>query len=212
MATPKEVVRACYDAVAERWAKDRGERVRDPIERAWLDRFTATLARGAHVLDLGCGNGAPILTELLAGGFRVTGVDFSTEQLRLARARCPTATFIEADLTEVALAPESFDGAIALDSIWNVPREEHADVFARLHDWLAPGGHALITLGAPEEGEQADSTLLGVPTFYSGWPLRVTIDLLRDARMTIVEHELGRRGLLMLLRREANDQLRLKIR
>jgi hypothetical protein len=71
-----------------------------------------------------------------------------------------------------------------------------------MREWLAPGGHALITLGAAEEGEQADDTLLGVPTFYSAWPLRVTLELLREARLTVVDHELGRRGLLMLLRRE----------
>ncbi len=201
MPTPKQIVRACYDAVAETWAKERGDRVRDPIEREWIDRFTATLAPGARVLDLGCGNGAPIMSELLAQGFRVTGVDFSSQQLRLARARCPGALLIEADLTEVALAPESFDGVIAFDSIWNVPREEHAAVFARLHDWLRPGAHALLTLGAPEEGDQPDNTLLGVPTFYSGWPLRTTRELLSAAHLTVVDHDLTRRGLLMFLRR-----------
>lgn len=199
--TPKQIVRACYDAIAELWARERGERVHDPIERTWVDRFIATFVRGARVLDLGCGNGAPIMTELIAQGLVVTGVDFSAEQLRRARARCPGARLIEADLTEVAFAPESFDGVIALDSIWHVPREEHADVFVQIHDWLAPGGHALITLGAPEHGEEADNTFLGVPTFYSGWPLRTTVELLRAARIRIVEHELSRRGLMMLLRR-----------
>jgi cyclopropane fatty-acyl-phospholipid synthase-like methyltransferase len=202
MPTPKQIVRACYDAVAEKWAKERGAEMRDPIERTWLDRFLATLESGAHVLDLGCGNGAPIMSELIARGLRVTGVDFSTEQLRLARERCAEALFIEADLTEVKLAPESFAGVIAFDSIWNVPREEHAAVFARMHDWLVPGGHALITLGAPEDGEHSDSTFLGVPTFYGGWPLRVTIELLHAAQLTIVDHELSRRGLIIFLRRD----------
>lgn len=69
--------------------------------------------RIATIADLGCGTGT--LTQLLAReGHQVTGIDFSPEMLRIARAKVarmvPGPTFVEADVQDPPLPPGSLDG------------------------------------------------------------------------------------------------------
>jgi 2-polyprenyl-3-methyl-5-hydroxy-6-metoxy-1,4-benzoquinol methylase len=49
------------------------------------------------VLDLGCGAGVPVAREMIARGFKVTGVDISAQQIEQARRNVPEAQFIEGD-------------------------------------------------------------------------------------------------------------------
>ncbi|HEX4459302.1 MAG TPA: class I SAM-dependent methyltransferase, partial [Polyangia bacterium] len=162
-------------------------------ERTWLARFYDALPAGARVLDLGCGNGAPILAELVARGCVATGVDFSAAQLARARTLCPHATLVETDMTEAHFERESFDGIVAYDSVWNLPRHEQPPLFARMRDWLAVGAPLLLTLGA-DDAPAADSRglpaeLLGKPTFYDAWPIDMSLDHLRAGGFTIVDYD-----------------------
>jgi len=144
------------------------------------------------VLDLGCGNGEPLLIELIAQGFRVTGVDFSPAQVTRARQCCPDATVIERDMGDVDFDLASFDGVISYDAIWHLPRQEHASIFARMRRWLTDGAPALLTLGADagvnENTSGLFTELLGAPTFYDAWPIDVSLELLRTAGFTVVDH------------------------
>lgn len=62
-----------------------GERGRNLIERAWLERFAALLPPGGRVLDLGCGSGDPIARWLIGHGFALTGVDMSSALIAICR-------------------------------------------------------------------------------------------------------------------------------
>lgn len=184
----KQIVRDAYDAVAEKYA---GARQVGPREQRWIERFNNLLPAGARIIDLGCGNGEPHLAAMLARGFLVTGVDFSGEQLARARVRCPTATIVQADLCEVDLPSSAFDAVLAYDSIFHVPREQHATLFMRVAHWLVEGGVALLTFGYVPEN--ADGELytehLGAPTFYSASPVGVSLKYLRDAGLFLLDHD-----------------------
>jgi len=71
------------------------------------------------------------------------------------------APLVEADLAEVAFAPGSFDGVISFDAIWNVPREEHGQVFARMREWLAPGGDVLWTIDDFADADNDGNAVFG---------------------------------------------------
>jgi SAM-dependent methyltransferase len=114
--------------------------------RAWLAPILDGLPRHAEVLDLGCGNGIPA-ARILAGRFRVTGVDLSDTQVRRARRLVPGARFVRADMCEVEFAPGAFAAIVSLYSMIHVPRKEQRPLFGKMATWLAPGGWFLGILG-----------------------------------------------------------------
>jgi SAM-dependent methyltransferase len=193
MSDPRiELVGAGYDAMADTW-EEWSSRVTDDPRLDWLERLVARLPEGAEVVELGCGNGT-IETRELASRYRLTGVDLSTEQLRRARARVPEATFVRADLTTVEFDRSSLDAVCAFYVLNHVPRDLLPGLFARVHDWLRPGGLFLATLGARDlEGWHGE--WLGVPMYFSGHDpgrnreLLGAFELLDDEVVTIVEPE-----------------------
>lgn len=96
------------------------QRVADKYDDAWsgLTRsfIPALLAavnirNGVRVLDLACGPGYVAAAAKAAGGEPI-GVDFSSEMLRLARARNPDIEFRVGDAQELDFVDASFDVAI----------------------------------------------------------------------------------------------------
>jgi SAM-dependent methyltransferase len=108
----------------------------------------ALLARQAlapqRVLDLGCGNGR-LLAALAARGAQVTGVDAYADSLARAHTRAPTATLLQADLTDVPVPDGAFDLVAALDVLEHVEPEPF---FAEVRRLLAPGGRLLLSVPA----------------------------------------------------------------
>jgi SAM-dependent methyltransferase len=159
----KAIVAEGYDALGEgylAWASG----VLDPRERM-LEAFSAPLASGGRVLDLGCGAGLPS-TKALAARFNVTGVDISTVQIEAARRHVPEASFVHADLTQIDFPPGTFDGVTAFYAISHVPRDEHGDLFHCIARWLVPGGLFLATLGSADSPDWIGEWL-GRPMFFS---------------------------------------------
>ncbi len=162
----KATVATGYDRIAGRyleWSRGIHDDPRDSI----VAHFSRGLPKDARVLELGCGAGIPS-TQRLARRFRVVGVDFSSVQIDLARQRVPAAEFIEADFSDLAFPDASFDGVIALYAISHVPREEHRELFARIHRWLAPGGLFAATLGASDSPDWTGQWL-GTEMFFSSY-------------------------------------------
>jgi trans-aconitate 2-methyltransferase len=103
-----------------------------------LDRLE--LRGDETVLDAGCGTGGvtEMLVERLPRG-RVIGVDGSRAMLEEASKRLgPGVELIHCDLLELEL-PEPVD-AIFSSAVFHWIKD-HARLFARLHEALAPGGH-----------------------------------------------------------------------
>ena len=187
----KALVRDAYDAIALAWGEKRREGPTSKRERKWVARFVDSLPIGARVLDLGCGVGVPILAELVTRGCRAVGVDFSRSSLGQARELCPGAVLVRADLAEVDFAPAVFDAAIAFDSIWHVPRQEHRHVLGHLRTWLRERAPVLLTLAAaPQTERELFTDLLGVPIYYDAQTEAQSLDLLRDSGFKVVDHHL----------------------
>jgi cyclopropane fatty-acyl-phospholipid synthase-like methyltransferase len=179
-------VQAGYDELAPRFG-EWGERIEGDPWQGFLDDLAGRLHDGASVLDLGCGNGEK--TARLARRFDVVGVDISEEQLRLARAAVPDATFIQADLAELEVPAESLDAVTAFYSIVHVPRDRHPNLFARIRLWLKPGGLFLASLshvGGPDRTYE----WLGVEMFFSGFDAQTNSRLVREAGFELLTDEL----------------------
>jgi SAM-dependent methyltransferase len=182
---PKRIVRHGYDTVAIRyweWHRDL-----DSTTRWFLDEAVARIPGGSRVVDLGCGAGSPIASEL-AVSRRVTGVDLSPVQLGLARRNVPTGTFVMADIVSVAFRPMSFDAAVAFYAFVHVPRTEQRGALRHVFEWLRPGGLLMLNMGTGGSLDSFEEDWLGVPMFFASLPPRTSLAMIQEVGFRI---ELG---------------------
>jgi cyclopropane fatty-acyl-phospholipid synthase-like methyltransferase len=191
---------APYDLIADEWVRERTALCFR--EKPYVDRLLALTVPGAHILDVGCGVGTPIARYLLDQGYRVTGVEVSPAMLRLARVNCPEAELVAGDMVAVELAG-SYDGIVAWDSIFHVPKAQHGQLFHALCRWLTPNAPLLLSLGG-SEGEFL-APMFGIDFFYSAHAPEVSLALLQEAGFEILLSEVddpSARGHLAVLCRK----------
>jgi cyclopropane fatty-acyl-phospholipid synthase-like methyltransferase len=136
-----EEVIALYERNAHHFDADR---TRNPIiEKAWLDRFTSLLQRGATVLDIGCGHGEPIARYLIEQGFDVSGIDASPTLISLCRNRFPDRRWLAADMRSLELRG-TFQGLIAWDSFFHLSQDNQRRIFPIFRRHAAPGAALLF--------------------------------------------------------------------
>ena len=180
----RRTVEAGYDRMAEQYLATKDPE--DPLALAALEDLISVVPPGAAVLDLGCGAGVPVTRWLAGRRFAVTGVDVSARQLELARNSVPDGTFIKADMTELAFAPETFDAVVAFHSIIHVPRTEHPALLASIHRWLKPGGVFLATMTVTDyEGREENWEGWGAPMVWSHHDRDANVAMLRQASFQI---------------------------
>lgn len=102
---------------------------------SWLEQ----LPPGGRVLDTGCGHGDPVIAKLLAGGFQVTGADFSPEMLKKAREQFPQASFVQQAATQLDF-DFALDGACSFSSLVYLDPIDFYNAVYRLYQAIKPGG------------------------------------------------------------------------
>lgn len=137
-----------YNKIGSWFAENRAA---DLVEKAYLNDILEHLPAGAKVLDLGCGDGKPILEYFIKHGINVLGVDASTQMIELAKANFPTTGFLLKDMRELDLE-EEFDAIIAWHSFFHLPAGDQPKMFAIFKRHLKPDGILLFTSGT-ERGE-----------------------------------------------------------
>ena len=99
----------------------------------------------------------------------------------------PAAYSLCADILSVDFPHASFDAVVAFYSVFHVPREQHADLFRRVHGWLKPRGHLLCTLSDhPEKGYTEDG-FFGVTMYWSNYGIDEYRDLLTGIGFSLLE-------------------------
>jgi len=187
--TDKEsVVREGYDRMAEEYHASRTKF----DHRKELKEFVTLLPKNARVLDVGCGAGVPVAKFLVESGFRVVGIDFSGNMLKLARKNVPKAVFIEKDMDKLDFAVSSFDGLTAFYSIIHVPKEKHSSLFQSFHRILKPEGIMLVCMG-PDEWE-ATGEYLGTTMFWSQYRPEKSLQLVKNAGFQTISDQILVRG------------------
>lgn len=178
-----------YDRVADRYAHLVRSGLEDlPLEAVLVDHFARRVvdAGGGPVLDIGCGPGC--LTQLLASrGLTVSGIDVSTEMLRLARTYNPELGFIGASLTQVPLADGVAAGVFCWYVLHHVPDDDLSVAARELARVTAPGGHLML-------GDHVGDSSYIKTEGYGGFPMRVLFarrtaetyaELLREAGLVV---------------------------
>jgi SAM-dependent methyltransferase len=114
------------------------------------------VAPGAHVLDVPCGFGR-FAGPLHQRGFRVTGIDFSPDQIALAGARNPGPEYVVGDMAQPPPGP--YDALINTFTSfgYGATPDDDARVLRAWHEVLAPGGVLVMETADLERAR----TLLG---------------------------------------------------
>ena len=137
----------------------------------------AMVARGARILDAGCGAGR-IGGLLAAAGHEVTGVDLDPELIAAAEQDYPGPTWRVGDLAELEL-PERFDVIVCAGNVMTfVAPDTRGEILRRLRAHLGERGRVVIGFGAdrgyPFDDFLADATAAGLApdVLLSTWDLR----------------------------------------
>jgi O-methyltransferase StaMB len=160
------------------------------------------LGKGDRVLDVGCGVGQPAMRIAERTGAHVTGVSISQGQIDRATALAAKAglsgqvEFTHGDAMKLPFPDNSFDAAIAIESIFHMPDREQ--VLGEIQRVLRPGGRLTLT------------------DFFERGPIppakQAAMDrLIRDFIMTMVDAEdypamLRRVGLRFVELRDISEQ------
>lgn len=162
MTASPDTTRDVYEAAAAAYDAQRSKAL---FEARWLARFAACLPTQGRVLDLGCGTGDPIAHWFRSEGFAVTGMDFATAMLEIARTRWPDGDWRDGDMRKLDLGDERFDGIIAWNSFFHLTQKEQRECIPRMARHLNGGGSLLLTVG-PGDGE-ASGTVNGRPVYHA---------------------------------------------
>ncbi|MEI5527688.1 methyltransferase domain-containing protein [Streptomyces brasiliscabiei] len=131
------------------WDDDRDVPIAEATDRLTdlvADRLA--LGRDQHLLDVGCGIGAPALQIAAAHAVRVTGVTVSAQQVAEAAERAANSgvrdrlDFRFADAVDLPFADGSFDGAWAIESLLHITDQTAA--LAEIHRVVRPGGRLVV--------------------------------------------------------------------
>lgn len=118
-------------------------------------------------------------------GLRVTGVDASSEILKIAKANFPSTEFILQDMRKLALN-NKFDAIIAWHSFFHLPASDQPAMFKIFAEHLNPNGILLFTSG-PEHGE-AWGMNGGENLFHASLDPTEYKDLLKEHNFKILKH------------------------
>lgn len=169
MKDMKDTVRSGYDlgSYEEEFRKNQ-ELSR--FEEELLEKFVYLVKPGGHLLDLGCGTGIPFGRYLSGKGFSLTGIDFSRKHLEKAAVNMPGAELLHVDMSEYSYPEGIYDGALAMYSIFHLPRTEHESIIRGIGRTLVQGGILLATLGTEGYEYSEEENWAGSPLMaWSSW-------------------------------------------
>ncbi len=140
-------IKKYYDNVFATYGKD----AKFMVEKNWnnnlryfLEYFYSHIKRDNSktiLLDVGCGTGL-VSKELLKHGFRVSGVDFSSEVVKFAREENPGVDFTQSSIYELPFLDGTFDIVVCLGVFQTV---EHSDrAIAEMGRVLKKGGILIV--------------------------------------------------------------------
>lgn len=133
-----------------------------PAHLAALEWLGERLPPAARTLDVGSGTGRPTAAVLTAAGHSVLGVDLSPVMVELAARQVPEAEFRHADIRELPLDDDHFDGVCVFFSLLQMNRAEQSSLMWRLARALKPGGH-LVLATVPADVEDVEVVFMGRP-------------------------------------------------
>ncbi len=170
-----------YNKIVEQW-----QEVRDTAEiNTPILEFAKKLPHHSQVLDIGCGTGKPIAAFLASKEFYVTGIDVAEKMIEKAlEFHLDNSEFINIDFQHFE-TPKKFDGIIAWDSLFHLPKEAQLDVYDKIADLLKPNGYFMFTHGTIDS--EHTNPMFGENFYYSSLEKNKVLQLIHKAGMELIK-------------------------
>ena len=168
-----------YDEQAAKYASLTESEARDEQ----LLEFIASIPKGGHVLDLGCGPGHCAAT-MANHGLRVTAIDASAEMVAMA-AKHAGVTALQGTFDELQ-DTKKYAGVWANFSLLHAPRKDMPRLLNSIAKALIPAGKFHIGL---KLGDNESRDALG--RFYTYYTVDELTGLLTDVGFAITKSTLG---------------------
>jgi cyclopropane fatty-acyl-phospholipid synthase-like methyltransferase len=138
----KENTRIAHDNIA----KDYYNSYKDDVtDLEFFDKFL-DLMHGKTILDLGCGMGH-YSKYMHNHNFTVTGIDFSTSMLEIAKSTNIGIEFINHDICDLSvLNNRKFDGIVIAYVLQHLSKKEVLDLFNSINSHIVDDGYLLLFL------------------------------------------------------------------
>ncbi|WP_431085694.1 class I SAM-dependent methyltransferase [Paenibacillus sp. 8b26] len=198
----KEAIRR-WDMHAENFTAkytEEGDRSREVLLNPALQACMGPL-EGKKVLDAGCGEGY-LSRKMARAGALVEAVDYSTEMLRLAKERTPSAlgiTYHHGNLEKLEMfGDQSFDLIVSNMVIQDLAQYEQA--IAEIRRLLVPGGRFIFSIlhpcfQTPQSGWVKDETgkklYWKVDQYFNEGPLEQAIPYDQEEKFLYFHRTLG---------------------
>ena len=148
----------------------------------------------AKCLDIGCGTGRPVCSDLANAGHDVLGIDLSGAMIDAAKANVPKARFEKMDIADFQSAPGSFDAiTVYFSMIAGVTPDQIRGYIQNIYSWLKPGG-IFVFATVPIAANEMEIKWMGRPVVVSSldageavdWISKVGFEVVRDAVTTFM--------------------------
>lgn len=123
------------------------------LQPLW-EKLSKRLEKGNYILDLGSGSGRD-LRHFAERGFRVVGIDYSANLVRLARAFA-NQPVVWGDFSSLPFEDDCFDAVWAIGSLLHTPRDSIPSIFCEVHRVLQDDSYFLTSV-KKGHGETVDS-------------------------------------------------------
>ena len=156
-----------------------------PAHLSALEWLIERLPPAARTLDVGSGTGRPTAAALTGAGHSVLGVDVSPVMVEVAARQVPQAEFRCADVRDLPLEADSFDGVCVFFSLLQMTRAEQSALTRRLTLALRPGGH-LVLATVPADVEDVEFVFMGQPVRATSFAEEDFIGMVEGAGLTVL--------------------------
>ncbi len=200
-------LKSTYNKIAEDWFKDHHK------DTWWIegtDKFCSLLPDQGTILDVGCGAG--VNSKYFAQKcFKVTGVDFSENFIKIAKRESPEIEFEVMDIYDLDKNNRTFDGVYAKASLLHIPKKDITDVIDKLKNKLNPGGFLYIAVKAIRESSPDEEIKMEndygyeYERFFSYYRMDELEKYLKDLNLEIVyknEKRVGKTDWLQVIGRK----------
>ena len=124
-------------------AKSLFKREKKQFEREILSQLRP-VSKDARIFDLGCGSGSLIAALKEAGYHRVSGMDLSEEQVKMAHGMGVSEVMLGDAMQYLRDTPEGFDVITGMDIIEHFTKDELVELLQLIQRKLKAGGMAIF--------------------------------------------------------------------